>query len=73
MVCGAVAWEGGPSSRRLARVLGERPFKSSEPTNYDKFKEGFQEDDKESKDTTKSGGPWRMMDHRTWNHRLFTV
>ncbi|XP_022866234.1 ATP-dependent zinc metalloprotease FTSH 10, mitochondrial-like [Olea europaea var. sylvestris] len=28
----------------LVRVLGERPFKSSEPTNYDRFKEGFLED-----------------------------
>ncbi|KAF2288661.1 hypothetical protein GH714_010071 [Hevea brasiliensis] len=33
----------------LVRVLGERPFKSSEPTNYDRFKEGFQ-DDRESKE-----------------------
>lgn len=33
----------------LVRVLGERPFKSSEPTNYDLFKEGFMED-KENKD-----------------------
>lgn len=28
----------------LRRVLGERPFKASEPTNYDTFKQGFQED-----------------------------
>ncbi|XP_073104610.1 ATP-dependent zinc metalloprotease FTSH 8, mitochondrial-like [Elaeis guineensis] len=28
----------------LVRVLGERPFKSSEPTNYDRFKQGFQEE-----------------------------
>ncbi|KAK8504760.1 hypothetical protein V6N13_141683 [Hibiscus sabdariffa] len=28
----------------LVRVLGERPFKSAEPTNYDRFKQGFQED-----------------------------
>ena len=35
----------------LVRILGERPFKSSEPTNYDRFKQGFQEEDKESKDT----------------------
>ena len=27
----------------LLRVLGERPFKSTEPTNYDRFKQGFQE------------------------------
>ncbi|KAK7257822.1 hypothetical protein RIF29_32071 [Crotalaria pallida] len=31
----------------LVRVLGERPFKSAEPTNYDRFKEGFQKDDDE--------------------------
>ncbi|KAL2509557.1 ATP-dependent zinc metalloprotease FTSH 3 [Forsythia ovata] len=34
----------------LVRVLGERPFKSSEPTNFDRFKQGFEED-KETKDT----------------------
>ena len=28
----------------LVRVLGERPFKSSEPTNYDRFIQGFQEE-----------------------------
>lgn len=28
----------------LLRVLGERPFKSSELTNYDKFKQGFQQE-----------------------------
>ncbi|XP_058099306.1 ATP-dependent zinc metalloprotease FTSH 8, mitochondrial-like isoform X2 [Magnolia sinica] len=33
----------------LVRVLGARPFKSSEPTNYDRFKQGFQEEDKKSK------------------------
>ncbi|RRT78070.1 hypothetical protein B296_00019837 [Ensete ventricosum] len=26
----------------LAQVLGERPFKLTEPTNYDRFKQGFQ-------------------------------
>ncbi|KXG33679.1 hypothetical protein SORBI_3003G352900 [Sorghum bicolor] len=26
----------------LVRVLGERPFKTAEPTNYDRFKQGFQ-------------------------------
>ncbi|KAH1123361.1 hypothetical protein J1N35_006521 [Gossypium stocksii] len=36
----------------LVRVLGERPFKLSEPTNYDMFKKGFQEEDKASKDTS---------------------
>ncbi|WRX34356.1 Peptidase M41 - like 10 [Theobroma cacao] len=28
----------------LVRVLGERPFKSSELTNYDRFKQGFEEE-----------------------------
>ncbi|KAM5560151.1 ATP-dependent zinc metalloprotease FTSH 10, mitochondrial [Rosa sericea] len=37
----------------LVRVLGERPWKSEEPTNYDRFKQGFQEEeDKEAKETT---------------------
>ncbi|GFY93243.1 FTSH protease 10 [Actinidia rufa] len=39
----------------LIKVLGERPFKSSEPTNYDRFKQGFQEDEKEPKQTTQDG------------------
>ncbi|XP_010262544.1 PREDICTED: ATP-dependent zinc metalloprotease FTSH 10, mitochondrial-like [Nelumbo nucifera] len=38
----------------LVRVLGERPFKSIEPTNYDRFKQGFQEDEK-SRQTTEVG------------------
>uniref|UniRef100_A0A0D9V7P1 AAA+ ATPase domain-containing protein n=1 Tax=Leersia perrieri TaxID=77586 RepID=A0A0D9V7P1_9ORYZ len=29
----------------LVQVLGERPFKSLEPTNYDRFKKGFQDDE----------------------------
>lgn len=29
----------------LLQVLGQRPFKSSEPTNYDRFKKGFQDED----------------------------
>ncbi|EXC10690.1 ATP-dependent zinc metalloprotease FTSH 10 [Morus notabilis] len=29
----------------LLKVLGERPFKSVEVTNYDRFKQGFQEED----------------------------
>ncbi|XP_047331275.1 ATP-dependent zinc metalloprotease FTSH 10, mitochondrial-like [Impatiens glandulifera] len=28
----------------LIKVLGERPFKSAEPTNYDRFKLGFQDE-----------------------------
>ncbi|KAL4605053.1 hypothetical protein ACB092_09G000800 [Castanea dentata] len=39
----------------LVRILGERPFKSSEPTNYDRFKQGFQDEDKEPKETTEAG------------------
>jgi AFG3 family protein len=30
----------------LIRVLGERPFKSSEVSNYDIFKQGFEEEEK---------------------------
>jgi AFG3 family protein len=29
----------------LVQVLGERPFKTLEPTNYDRFKQGFQDED----------------------------
>ncbi|KAG7653421.1 Peptidase M41-like [Arabidopsis suecica] len=32
----------------LTKVLGERPFKSGETTNYDRFKSGFEETEKES-------------------------
>ncbi|PKA56410.1 ATP-dependent zinc metalloprotease FTSH 8, mitochondrial [Apostasia shenzhenica] len=39
----------------LVRVLGERPFKTDEPTNYDRFKLGFQGDSK-SKGTSPSKG-----------------
>nr|GLL36980.1 ATP-dependent zinc metalloprotease FTSH 10, mitochondrial-like [Ipomoea trifida] len=39
----------------LIRVLGERPFKSSEPTNYDRFKDGFVEDkETETKDAAEN-------------------
>ncbi|RYR23094.1 hypothetical protein Ahy_B03g068366 isoform E [Arachis hypogaea] len=30
----------------FAVILGERPFKPAELTNYDRFKQGFQEDEK---------------------------
>ncbi|KAF3784738.1 ATP-dependent zinc metalloprotease [Nymphaea thermarum] len=33
----------------LIRVLGERPFKSREPTNYDLFREGFQDEEEKNK------------------------
>jgi AFG3 family protein len=32
----------------LLRVLGERPFKSSEVTNYDRFTKGFEEEDQKT-------------------------
>ena len=32
----------------LLRILGERPFKPSEVTNYDRFKQGFVEADEKS-------------------------
>ncbi|KAJ4850681.1 ATP-dependent zinc metalloprotease FTSH 3, mitochondrial [Turnera subulata] len=35
----------------LVQVLGERPFKSSELTNYDRFKEGFKEEENNRVDT----------------------
>lgn len=48
----------------LVQALGERPFKSSEMTNYDRFKLGFQEEDKaapqqapESGTAAEDGGP----------------
>ncbi|KAF5470530.1 hypothetical protein F2P56_011036 [Juglans regia] len=39
----------------LARVLGERPFKSSEITNYDRFKLGFEEEDQKTADMPVNG------------------
>ncbi|KAF8102736.1 hypothetical protein N665_0196s0029 [Sinapis alba] len=36
----------------LLKVLGERPFKPAEVTNYDRFKSGFEESDKEESSTT---------------------
>ncbi|KAG9155921.1 hypothetical protein Leryth_004184 [Lithospermum erythrorhizon] len=45
----------------IVRVLGERPFKSSEPTNYDKFIQGFREDDQKKvtpeSETVQGDGP----------------
>ncbi|KAK9998659.1 hypothetical protein SO802_018262 [Lithocarpus litseifolius] len=38
----------------LLRVLGERPFKSSEITNYDRYKLGFQEEDQKTVETPAS-------------------
>ncbi|XP_019199216.1 PREDICTED: ATP-dependent zinc metalloprotease FTSH 10, mitochondrial-like [Ipomoea nil] len=32
----------------LVQVLGERPFKSIEATNYDRFKQGFQQEDEKA-------------------------
>ncbi|KAG6475722.1 hypothetical protein ZIOFF_064951 [Zingiber officinale] len=40
----------------LVQVLGERPFKPSEPTNYDRFKQGFlEEEEKKNQETTLDG------------------
>ncbi|KAF5446898.1 hypothetical protein F2P56_032494 [Juglans regia] len=41
----------------LLQVLGERPFKSSELTNYDRFKQGFQEEDQKTVETPVNGRP----------------
>ncbi|KAL1829090.1 hypothetical protein ACET3Z_007502 [Daucus carota] len=38
----------------LLQVLGERPYKPAEMTNYDKFKQGFMEEDDKSKPATES-------------------
>lgn len=37
----------------LVRVLGERAFKPAELTNYDRFKQGFQESEKSSETSEK--------------------
>jgi len=37
----------------LTRVLGERPFKAAEPSNYDVFKQGFQDEDNKSQAAAK--------------------
>ncbi|TKY67369.1 ATP-dependent zinc metalloprotease FTSH 10 [Spatholobus suberectus] len=36
----------------LVQVLGERPFKASEPTNYDRFKQGFLEEEEKVAEST---------------------
>ncbi|KAG6681394.1 hypothetical protein I3842_13G090500 [Carya illinoinensis] len=41
----------------LLQVLGERPFKSSELTNYDRFKQGFQEEDQKAVETHVNSRP----------------
>lgn len=38
----------------LVLVLGERPFKSAELTNYDRFKQGFQEGSEKSSQATEN-------------------
>lgn len=40
----------------LVKVLGERPFKSSEPTNYDRFTQGFETEDAKAADCPKAKG-----------------
>ncbi|KAL5991878.1 hypothetical protein ACLOJK_012789 [Asimina triloba] len=39
----------------LVRVLGEWPFKLSEPTNYDRFKQGFEEENEKSSNQESEG------------------
>ncbi|XP_073057151.1 ATP-dependent zinc metalloprotease FTSH 3, mitochondrial-like [Primulina eburnea] len=39
----------------LVQVLGERPFKSSELTNYDRFKQGFEEEEQKVGKTLDDG------------------
>ncbi|KAL4335398.1 hypothetical protein GQ457_07G034800 [Hibiscus cannabinus] len=39
----------------LVRVLGERPFKPSELTNYDRFKQGFEDEETKSTQTPENG------------------
>ncbi|KAL0370010.1 UNVERIFIED_CONTAM: ATP-dependent zinc metalloprotease FTSH 8, mitochondrial [Sesamum angustifolium] len=39
----------------LVQLLGERPFKPSEMTNYDKFKQGFQGENEKSGQTAEDG------------------
>ncbi|KAK4441107.1 ATP-dependent zinc metalloprotease FTSH 8, mitochondrial [Sesamum alatum] len=39
----------------LVQLLGERPFKSSEMTNYDKFKQGFEGENEKSGQTAEDG------------------
>ncbi|KAF0923912.1 hypothetical protein E2562_007753 [Oryza meyeriana var. granulata] len=41
----------------LVRVLGERPFKAVEPTNYDLFKQGFQDEGNKTQETAKNPQP----------------
>lgn len=41
----------------LIKVLGERPFQSSEPSHYDIFKKGFQQDDAQKGQTAEDDQP----------------
>lgn len=41
----------------LTKVLGERPFKLGETTNYDRFKSGFEETEKKSQEETETVKP----------------
>lgn len=41
----------------LLRVLGERPYKSSEVSNYDRFKQGFEDKDEKTVEAPVSVGP----------------
>ncbi|XP_043715051.1 ATP-dependent zinc metalloprotease FTSH 10, mitochondrial-like isoform X2 [Telopea speciosissima] len=39
----------------LVKVLGERPFTSAEPSNYDRFKQGFLDEEEKNTQTTEAG------------------
>lgn len=41
----------------LLRVLGERPYKSSEVSNYDRFKQGFEDEVEKTVEAPVSVGP----------------
>ncbi|KAL6614182.1 hypothetical protein ACP70R_036452 [Stipagrostis hirtigluma subsp. patula] len=41
----------------LVRVLGKRPFKSAEPTNYDRFKQGFQDEESDKSPEVSDADP----------------
>jgi len=36
----------------LVQILGERPFKAAEATNYDRFKKGFEEEEEKVAEST---------------------
>jgi AFG3 family protein len=41
----------------LVKVLGKRPFKTAEPTNYDRFRQGFQDEEGDKSAEVSDAGP----------------